>query len=96
MGLLYPGMRIKIGPNLCGKALYDADDPEFLKEYLGQVVTVRDVQVYGTNDIQVRIHEDEDAMFFMEEIDGIVDDAEDEDLLEADRELGDLFEVTIR
>lgn len=72
--LLEPGMRVRIMPRLMGLELYGGDDPEELREWCGQEVTVANVKRY--TQWMVRIEEGKNAYFFMEEIDCIVEDDE--------------------
>lgn len=75
--LLQPGMRVRIMPRLMGEELYEGDDPEELKEWCGQEVTVR--SVLHSTEWMVCIEEDGDAEFYMEEIECVVDDIEIEE-----------------
>lgn len=72
--LLEPGMRVRIMSRLMGSELYGGDDPEELQEWCGQEVTV--ARVHKHSEWMVYIEEDEDACFYMEEIECIVEDTE--------------------
>jgi hypothetical protein len=54
--------------------LYGGEDPESLECWLGKEVTVR--KIYPHGDWTFGIEEDEDAVFFIEEVECIVDDTE--------------------
>lgn len=84
--MLAPGMRVRIMPKLMGSELYGGDDPEELQEWCGQEVTVSRVNKHS--EWMVYIEEDEDACFYMEEIESIVEDAE---LPESDESLSILL-----
>lgn len=74
-GLIEPGMRVMIAPELKGSELYGAEDPQELAEWCGKEVTVYEVEnILGM--WMVRIVEDESAQFYMAEIECIVEDAE--------------------
>lgn len=72
--LLEPGMTVRIMPRLMGSELYGGSDPEELQEWCGQEVTVS--RVHKHSEWMVYIEEDEDACFYMEEIECIVDNSE--------------------
>ena len=72
--LIFPGMRVLIGPELKGAELYGGEDPEFLKCWCGKEVTISKISPHG--DWTAGIEEDESAFFFIEEIECIVDDIE--------------------
>lgn len=84
--LLEPGMRVRVAQRLMGSELYGSDDPDEYAKWLGQEVTVRHVTRYG--EWVVGIEEDKDVEFYMEEIEGIVDDAE---IAESDESLSILL-----
>lgn len=67
-------MRVRIMSRLMGSELYGGDDPEELQEWCGQEVTV--ARVHKHSEWMVYIEEDEDACFYMEEIECIVEDTE--------------------
>lgn len=66
-------MRVRICAKLRGSELYGADDPEDYKQWCGKEVTVKTVS--KPDHWMVEIEED-DACFFMEEIECIIDDVE--------------------
>lgn len=79
-------MRVRITPKLMGEELYDGDDPEALKQYCGQEVTVRKVSCY--RQWMVAIEEADFAEFYMEEIECIVEETE---IHESDESISTLF-----
>lgn len=72
--LLEPGMKVMIAPRLMGYELYGGVDPEELQEWCGQEVTV--ARVHKHSEWMVYIAEEENACFYMEEIECIVADTE--------------------
>ena len=70
-GLLYPGIRVRIGTELKGNELYEADDPEEYEKWLGKEVTVATIEKFQS--WMVTIEEDKNVCFFIEEIECIVD-----------------------
>ena len=66
-------MKIRICSELRGSELYGADDPEEYKKWCGKEVTVK--RVSNPDQWMVDIEED-NACFFMEEIECIVDNVE--------------------
>lgn len=87
-GLLEPGMRVRIMPRLMGYELYDADDPEEYKKWLGKEVTVRYVKQMG--EWFVGIEEEKGLDFYMEEIECIVD-GNDVEIAESEEPIGILL-----
>lgn len=85
--LIYPGMRVLIGPELLGAELYGGEDPESLKVWLGKEVTVESINPNG--DWTFNIEEDSEANFFIEEVACIVDI--DEEIEESNASLTVLF-----
>lgn len=75
--LISPGMRVLIGPELLGAELYGGEDPESLKVWLGQEVTV--AKIHPSGDWTFSIEEDGEAAFFIEEVECIVEDTEIEE-----------------
>jgi hypothetical protein len=69
-------MRVLIGSELLGAELYGGEDPESLKVWLGKEVTVRQIHPFG-GDWTFGIEEDPGANFFIEEVECIVDGAEE-------------------
>lgn len=73
---IQPGMRVRIGPELLGRALYDTYDPPEYVKYLGQEATVLETLKTGCCRY-VRIDNGEDdCTFLIEEIECIIDDDE--------------------
>lgn len=66
-------------PRLMGAELYGGSDPEELQEWCGQEATVARIKQHNDSIWMVYIEENEDACFYMEEIDCMVDDAEIEE-----------------
>lgn len=85
--LIVPGMRVLIGPELLGVELYGGEDPESLKIWLGKEVTVKDIHPIG--DWTFSIEEDDEANFFIEEVECIVDI--DEEIEESDASISVLL-----
>lgn len=69
--MLEPGMIVRIMPSLMGAELYGGSDPEELQEWCGKEVTV--ARVHKHSEWMVYIEEEEDACFYMEEIECIVE-----------------------
>lgn len=66
-------------PRLMGAELYGGEDPEELQKWCGQEATVARITQHNDSIWMVDIEEDENACFYMEEIDCTVDDAEIEE-----------------
>ena len=85
--MIFPGMRVLIGPELLGAELYGGEDPEEIKVWLGKEVTV--ARVYPSGDWTFSIEEDNNANFFIEEVECIVD--VDEEIEESDASISALL-----
>ena len=73
--LLEPGMIVQIAPKLMGSELYGGSDPEELKKWCGQCVTVSEVKRHSQWMVYVEEVRDGNS-FYMEEIECIVDNTE--------------------
>lgn len=71
---------------LFGLEKYGADDPDYLKVWCGHEVTVDHVERH--TDWMVYIEEDDNACFFMEEIECIIEEME---IPESDESIDVLF-----
>lgn len=86
INLLQPGMRVCISSELKGSEVYGGEDPEWLKKWCGQEVTIR--EILQNVDFPVGIEEDYGAWFCVEEIEHIVNDV---DIEESNESLESLF-----
>lgn len=85
--LIQPGTRLLVGDRLLGGELYGADDPENCEEYLGQVVTAKKIFEDTHNKTWlIDIEENSHVTFFIEEIEGIADVCQNEEMEELDIE----------
>jgi hypothetical protein len=90
---IQPGMRVRIGPELLGEALYGAYDPQGYVKYLGQEATV--LETFKSGDLRyVRLDSGaDDCTFLIEEIECIIDDVE---IPESEESIADFLGIEIK